>query len=68
MNISEFLKLPFTQEFKMLAGKNGAKNAITGVNILDNPRASEWLSPGELILTSGYLFSETPDALEKVYH
>lgn len=65
MNISEFLKLPFTQEFKMLAGKNGAKNAITGVNILDNPRASEWLSPGELILTSGYLFSETPDALEK---
>lgn len=29
---------------------------ITGVNILDNPDTVQWFKPGELILTTGYIF------------
>lgn len=63
MNISSFLELPFTKDFKLLAGSRGLNNGITGVNILDNPKAADWLTPGELIVTSGYFFKETPTAM-----
>lgn len=63
MDVTSFLQLPFTKEFKLLAGQNGLDNQITGVNILDNPNATDWLTPGELIVTSGYFFKETPTAL-----
>lgn len=65
MNVNNFLNLPFTEDFKLLSGELGLDNEITGVNILDNPQAMDWLSPGELIVTSGYFFKESPDALEK---
>lgn len=64
MNVTSFLKLPLFTDFKLLAGKSGAENKITGVNILDNPKATDWLSPGELIVTSGYFFKESPQALK----
>ena len=63
MDVTTFLQLPFTKEFKLLAGENGLINQITGINILDNPNATDWLTPGELILTSGYFFKETPSAM-----
>lgn len=59
MDVQTFLQLPFSERFKLLAGENGLTNDITGVNILDNPQAMNWLSPGELIVTSGYFFSES---------
>lgn len=63
MNVSTFLELPFTNDFKLLAGETGLNNNISGVNILDNPKAADWLTPGELIVTSGYFFKETPTAM-----
>lgn len=65
MNVKRFLSLPFTEEFQLLAGELGLSNEITGVNILDNPQSMDWLSPGELIVTSGYFFKESPEALER---
>lgn len=64
MNVKSFLKLPFSEEFQLLGGELGIENEITGVNILDNPQAMDWLSPGELIVTSGYFFNESPHALD----
>lgn len=43
---------------RLLAGAAGVENRITGVNIMDNPDTIRWLRPGELILTTGYLFLE----------
>ncbi len=34
--------------------------AITGVNILDNPETLQWIKPGELVLTTGYIFRNDP--------
>ncbi|WNF91041.1 PucR family transcriptional regulator [Vagococcus fluvialis] len=64
MKVEDFLQLPKFQDFKLLAGNSGVTNQITGVNILDNPNALDWLSPGELIVTSGYFFKDSPKALK----
>lgn len=65
MNVEDFLKLPTFQDFNLLAGQLGVSNQISGVNILDNPNALDWLSPGELIVTSGYFFKDSPESLKK---
>ncbi len=44
--------------FQLLAGERGLSNSITSVNIMDNPDTIRWLTQGELILTTGYLFLE----------
>ena len=63
MDVTTFLNLAAFDQFKLLAGQSGLNNQITGVNILDNPKATDWLSPGELIVTSGYFFKESSEAL-----
>lgn len=46
--------------FKVLTGDDvGLDRIITGANILDNPKADDWLTAGELIITTGYFFYES---------
>ncbi|AYW46150.1 PucR family transcriptional regulator ligand-binding domain-containing protein [Tetragenococcus koreensis] len=60
MNVAEFLKLPMAHNFKVLTGDDvGLDRIITGANILDNPKADDWLTAGELIITTGYFFYES---------
>ncbi|MBO0467272.1 PucR family transcriptional regulator ligand-binding domain-containing protein [Enterococcus plantarum] len=61
LTVNHFLQLAPFKTFKLVAGANGLENDITGVNILDNPNASDWLSAGELLITSGYFFSENTE-------
>lgn len=61
LTVKNFLQLAPFKTFKLVAGINGLENKITGVNILDNPDASDWLSAGELLITSGYFFSENAE-------
>lgn len=56
LTISELLKQAIAKDFKLVAGKSALDNNISGVNIMDNPEAFDWLRPGELIITSGYFF------------
>lgn len=67
MNVTDFLSLPIAENFNILAGDSGLNNTITGVNILDNPEAMTWLSPGELIVTSGYFFKQDDQAIERFF-
>lgn len=67
MDVQTFLHLPFSEHFTLLAGEGGLANDITGVNILDNPKAMTWLSPGELIVTSGYFFSDSLETMDDFF-
>lgn len=61
LTVKSFLQLAPFKTFQLVAGADGLTNEITGVNILDNPDASDWLSAGELLITSGYFFSENEE-------
>ncbi|GAA3018228.1 PucR family transcriptional regulator [Tetragenococcus solitarius] len=68
MNVAEFLKLPMAHNFKTLTGDDvGLDRIITGANILDNPKADDWLTAGELIITSGYFFYENYAQQERYF-
>ena len=59
--VRKFLELPSFSQFKIVAGKKGLDNVISGANIMDNPDALDWFSPGELLLTSGYFFKDSAE-------
>lgn len=67
MQVQDFLKLNSSKNYTLLAGDSGLHNIISGANIMDNPKADEWLSPGELLVTSGYFFGEDKTIQEKYF-
>lgn len=56
LTVKKFLELPAFHDLKIVSGSGGLDNVISAVNIMDNPDALDWFSPGELLLTSGYFF------------
>lgn len=44
--------------FTLIAGDTSLNTAISGINIMDNPDTVPWLSPGALILSTGYFFTD----------
>ena len=56
LTVKDFLQLAPFKEFKVVSGSKGLVNRITSVNIMDNPDAIDWFSPGEMLITSGYFF------------
>lgn len=51
---------------KLLTCKQYLKSRICGVNIMDNPDTFRWIKPGELVLTTGYVFLENPSLQESM--
>ena len=47
---------------KCVAGEKNLKNPLLSVNILDNPDVIRWIKKDELVLTTGYLFKDDPEA------
>lgn len=66
LTVREFLELPVFHELKIVGGINGLDNVISSVNIMDNPDALDWFSPGELLLTSGYFFKDSIEIQNQV--
>lgn len=56
--IGDFLKLPDIEGMKLAAGYQGVNRFISSINIIDNPDSYDWLSSGELILSTGYIFRD----------
>lgn len=47
---------------RLLTGVEDADlREITNVNIMDNPDTYDWLSAGDFLLTTGYLFRDSPE-------
>lgn len=55
-SVSQLVGLDNQLGLKLIAGAQNAGNLITGVNIMDNPDTFDWLTAGEFVLTTGYLF------------
>lgn len=57
ISIDWLLTQDMMKGFSLLAGDTSLSTAITGINIMDNPDTIPWLSPGALILSTGYFFT-----------
>lgn len=43
---------------RLAAGAAGAGNEISNVNTIDNPDTFGWMSPGDFLLSTGYIFKD----------
>lgn len=57
ISVSRLLEFSFANDFKVLAGEKSLNNVVSGGNIMDNPKALDWFSPGEVLITSGYFLT-----------
>lgn len=51
---------------KLLTCHSLTSTQICGVNIMDNPDTVQWIKPGELILTTGYVFVGHTDLQQQI--
>lgn len=54
--------------FKCVACKDNLNNPLLSVNILDNPDVIRWIKKDELVLTTGYIFKDDPQAQINIIH
>ena len=52
--IDSFLQEEELSGLKLVVGGTNLQAEITNINIIDNPNSYDWLSPGDLLLTTGY--------------
>ncbi len=62
--IGSFLQEKDLPGLKLMAGGLHLQVEVTNINILDNPDSYDWLSSGDLLLTTGYFFRED-EALQR---
>jgi purine catabolism regulator len=60
LTLEKALLLDVFKNAVVLSGEQGLKNEIGSVNVMEVPDISDWVPPGELILTTGYPFKDAP--------
>src|SRR5438067_9693375 len=66
LTIADALTVPAMRHAELLAGETGLQNQVRWVHILDIPDVVPWVSPGDLVLTSGYQFLVRPETVEEL--
>ena len=50
--VKELLKLPIFSTSYLAAGESGLNRTVSGINLSDNPDYGQWISPGELMIST----------------
>lgn len=58
LKVSDLLTLEELPGITLVAGHKNQDQPILKVNILENPDILDWLTAGELLLTTGYIFKD----------
>ena len=64
--VERFLQDPALAGITLAAGAQGRTNEIANVNIIDNPDTYDWLSAGDLLLSTGYIFKDDPQLQRRI--
>ena len=64
--VADFLKLSEIQDIRLLAGAGGVGRIISRTSFIDNPDTFDWMTPGEFVLSTGYLFPEGEDKQRRI--
>ena len=64
--VADFLKLSEIQAIRLLAGAGGVGRIISRTSFIDNPDTFDWMTPGEFVLSTGYLFPEGEDQQRRI--
>lgn len=59
--VKNILSLPSLEGAYIVAGKSYADNLITNLAVMEVPDISDWVRPGEFLITTGYMFKDNPE-------
>ena len=60
LTLEHALSLDVLKGASVLSGEQGLKNEISSITVMEVPDISDWVSEGELILTTGYPYKDSP--------
>jgi len=58
ISIENVMNMECMDKSKLIAGFKGVTNTVSKVNIMADPDVLDWVSEGELLLTTGYFFKK----------
>ncbi|MCL6106081.1 MAG: PucR family transcriptional regulator ligand-binding domain-containing protein [Actinobacteria bacterium] len=62
LRVSEILNLPILADAKVLAGSKGLEREVSQVTVGEVPDIGDWLSGGELVLSTFFAAAKNPEA------
>ena len=65
ITIEDVLNLDCMEKSRLIAGSSGSLNTVSKVNIMADPDALDWVSQGELLLTTAYFFKKDDQEAQK---
>ncbi|GHI00581.1 PucR family transcriptional regulator [Neobacillus kokaensis] len=66
LTVKDLFEIKAIDGIKIVAGEKGINNEISIVNIIENPDAFDWLSPNELLLSTGYIFKDNEELQNRI--
>lgn len=66
LTVKNLFNIKAIDGIKIVAGEQGINNEISMVNIIENPDAFDWLSPNELLLSTGYIFKDNEELQNRI--
>lgn len=61
LTVKDLFEIKAIDGLKIVAGDKGIDNIISFGNIMENPDTFNWLSPNELLLSTGYIFKDNEE-------
>ncbi|MDQ0724938.1 purine catabolism regulator [Paenibacillus sp. W4I10] len=62
MDLQQLLTIPILSKAKVIAGHRGLDRLVQSINIMDAPDIVQFLKPGDMLLTNGYILKDRPEA------
>jgi PucR family transcriptional regulator, purine catabolism regulatory protein len=66
LTVKDLLKIKSIEGIRIVAGEKGINNEVSIVNIMENPDTFDWLSPNELLLSTGYIFKDSTELQNRI--
>ena len=63
ISVREVLELAILKDARFLGGRTGLDNKVLSVNVMEVPDILNWVSPGELLLTTAYSIKDDINVL-----
>ncbi len=66
VTVKTILSLPSLSGAQIIAGGSHSSNRITNLAVMEVPDVSDWVQPGEFLMTTGYMFKDNIEGFTSI--
>jgi purine catabolism regulator len=68
LTVREVMKIDVFSNAKLVAGAQGLDRVVRIANIAETPEVASWMKGGELLITGGYFFKDSPELRKQIIY